>query len=173
MNISVAMSAQAPSSEKGVNTGLVCQESYACGGSEEALFECDECGSLQCQRCELELHRQDRLKNHERVRIGPGHVPYCDTCKGASGSLGFGHRQRAAIRCQGCKTNLCAVCQKRTHSGVNKRKHPISAYPPSKATEGAAAVDEGEAQKRRLLERVRCFLLVDENEEIQVGGWDK
>ncbi|XP_041132472.1 zinc finger FYVE domain-containing protein 1-like [Polyodon spathula] len=162
------MSAQAPSSEKGVNTGLVCQESYACGGSEEAMFECDECGSLQCQRCELELHRQDRLKNHERVRIGPGHVPYCDTCKGASGSPGFGHRQRATFRCQGCKTNLCADCQKRTHSGVNKRKHPISAYPPSKATEEAAAVNEGEAQKRRLLERVRCFLLVDENEEIQV-----
>ncbi|XP_018583295.1 zinc finger FYVE domain-containing protein 1 isoform X2 [Scleropages formosus] len=144
------------------NASLVCQESYACGGSEEAVFECDECGSLQCARCELELHRQERLKNHERTHIRPGHVPFCDTCKGNGG------RHRALVRCQGCKINLCLDCQKRTHSGVNKRKHPLTVYPPPKAAETSLSIDESEAQKARLLEKVRSFLVVDEKEEMQV-----
>ncbi|MBN3304972.1 ZFYV1 protein, partial [Amia calva] len=169
------MSAQGPSSEKGVNTALVCQESYACGGSEEALFECDECGSLQCVRCEQELHRQERLKNHERIRIGPGHVPFCDTCKGGTGSPRNGGRQRAVVRCQGCKTNLCLDCQKRSHSGVNKRKHPLTPYPPCQARETGlgVGVDDTEVQKAKLLEKVCSFLLVDENEEIQVKDEDE
>ncbi|MBN3326232.1 ZFYV1 protein, partial [Atractosteus spatula] len=164
------MSGQGPSSEKGVNTSLVCQESYACGGSEEAVYECDECGSLQCVRCELELHRQERLRNHERTRVRPGHVPFCNSCKGGGAGAGNGGRQRAVVRCQGCKTNLCLDCQKRTHSGVNKRKHPLSLYPPCKSPEAGpdAGEDDPETQKAKLLEKVCSFLLVDENEEIQV-----
>ncbi|XP_048829854.1 zinc finger FYVE domain-containing protein 1 isoform X2 [Brienomyrus brachyistius] len=150
----------------GVGGSLVCQESYACGGSEEAAFECDECKSLQCARCELELHRQERLKNHERTRVGPGHVPFCDSCKGEAGG-----RHRAAVRCQGCKINLCLDCQKRTHSGVNKRKHPLASYPPPKAVD--ASVSEAEVLRAQLLDKVRSFLLVDENEEMQVKDEDE
>lgn len=149
-----------------MNTVLGCQESYACGGSDEATFECDECGSLQCARCELELHRQERMRNHDRVRIAPGHVPFCDSCKGGGG----GGRLRAAVRCQGCKTNLCLDCQKRTHSSVNKRKHPMSVYPPVKAPQ-ENSVDSEESQMEILkaqIERVCSFLLVDEKEEMQV-----
>ncbi|KAG7466365.1 hypothetical protein MATL_G00164100 [Megalops atlanticus] len=169
------MSGQGPSSEKGVNTNLVCQESYACGGSEEAVFECDECGSLQCVRCELELHRQERLTNHERIRIGPGHVPFCDSCKGGNGSPVSGSRNRAVVRCQGCKINLCLDCQKRSHSGMNKRKHPLTSYPPPKPAEADsdAGVDEVEALKARVLEKVTSFLLVDEKEEMQVKDEDE
>lgn len=150
------------SSEKGLNGALVCQESYACGGSEEAAFECDECGSLQCARCELELHRQDRMRNHDRIRIAPGHVPYCDSCKGDGG------RPRAVVRCHGCKINLCLDCQKRTHSGVSKKKHPLAAYPPPKPAEKNSTGDELLDALKAALEQVSSFLLVDEKEEMQV-----
>ncbi|XP_036405696.1 zinc finger FYVE domain-containing protein 1-like isoform X1 [Megalops cyprinoides] len=164
------MSEPDPMLEKGVNSGLACQESYACGGSNEAVFECDECGSLQCVRCELELHRLERLQNHERIRIRPGHVPLCDSCKDSNGGLVSSGRQRAVVRCQGCKVNLCLDCQKRTHSGVNKRKHMIIPYPPPKPEEGGSGAprDEVEEQMVRLLEKVCCFLLVDEDEEMHV-----
>ncbi|XP_069494721.1 zinc finger FYVE domain-containing protein 1 isoform X1 [Ambystoma mexicanum] len=166
------MSAQTPSAtDKGPNTALMCQESYACGGSDEAVFECDECGSLQCQQCEQELHRQERLRNHERVRIKPGHVPYCDSCKSSSGSASpSGARQRAAIRCQVCKTNLCIECQKRAHSGGNRRKHPITVYHVNKTREQQEGdgMDE-ETKRKKMLENVVSFLLVDETETIQVA----
>ena len=166
------MSCPAPSVDKGMNTVLVCQESYACGGSDEASFECDECGSLQCPRCELELHRQERMRNHDRVRVAPGHVPFCDSCKGDAAG---GARLRAVIRCQGCKINLCLDCQKRTHSGANKRKHPLTQYPPPKAVPegGGGDVGDGEAEVEALkaqVERVCSFLLVDDREEMQVNA---
>uniref|UniRef100_A0A669ELM1 Zinc finger FYVE-type containing 1 n=1 Tax=Oreochromis niloticus TaxID=8128 RepID=A0A669ELM1_ORENI len=161
------MSGQGPAVNKGMNTILVCQESYACGGSDEAVFECDECGSLQCARCELELHRQERMRNHDRVRVAPGHVPFCDSCKGDGSCSG---RLRAVVRCQGCKINLCLDCQKRTHGGVNKRKHPLVPYPPAKAPQ-ENSVSAGESDMEILkskLEKVCSFLLVDEKEEMQV-----
>ncbi|KAK0154598.1 Zinc finger FYVE domain-containing protein 1 [Merluccius polli] len=160
------MSGQGPSVDKGMNTVLVCQESYACGGSDEASFECDECGSLQCTRCELELHRLERMRNHDRVRLAAGHIPFCDSCKGDAGCA----RLRAVVRCQSCKINLCLDCQKRTHSGGNKKKHPLTHYPPPKgAPEGAPA--DGEAEMEALkaqVEKVCSFLLVDDREEMQV-----
>ncbi|XP_053469700.1 zinc finger FYVE domain-containing protein 1 [Ictalurus furcatus] len=160
--------------DKGVNGVLVCQESYACGGSDEAAYECDECGSLQCTRCELELHRQERMRNHDRVRIAPGHVPFCDQCKGHAGSPTNGSRHRAVVRCQGCKINLCLDCQKRTHSGVSKRKHPLFAYPPCKAPEKIPNAGDGELDDwKAQLEKVHSFLLVDEKEEMQVKDADE
>lgn len=172
------MSGHGSSSEKGVNTSLICQESYACGGSEEAAFECDDCKSLQCVRCEVELHSQERLKNHERVQIGPRHVPYCDNCKGANGDSG--KRHRSVVRCQNCKVNLCQDCQKRTHSGSSKKKHQLTPYPPPPKPEEAISIqscvqpsvkiaDETKSQRAKLLEKVSSFLLVDENEEMQVS----
>lgn len=161
------MSGQGPAADPGLRAVLSCQESYACGGSDEATFECDECGSLQCSRCELELHRQERMRNHDRVRIAPGHVPFCDSCKGDGGA-----RFRSVVRCQGCKINLCLDCQKRTHSGLNKRKHPLSPYLPARAPQDDS-VCAGEAQMEALraeLEKVRSFLLVDEREEMQVSS---
>ncbi|XP_019134579.2 zinc finger FYVE domain-containing protein 1 [Larimichthys crocea] len=163
-----------PAVDKAMTTVLGCQESYACGGSDEAAFECDECGSLQCARCELELHRQERMRNHDRVRIAPGHVPFCDSCKGDSSCSVSGGRLRAVVRCQGCKINLCLDCQKRTHSGVNKRKHPLTPYPPAKAPQDNN-VNAGESQIELLkaeLEKVCSFLLVDEKEEMQVKDED-
>ncbi|XP_068948198.1 zinc finger FYVE domain-containing protein 1 isoform X2 [Petaurus breviceps papuanus] len=161
------MSAQASPAEKGLNPGLMCQESYACSGTDEAVFECDECCSLQCPRCEEELHRQERLRNHERLRLKPGHVPYCDPCKGPNGHSP-GVRQRAAVRCQTCKINLCLECQKRTHSGGSKRRHPVTIYHVSKAQEQleGEGMDE-ETKRKKMTEKVVSFLLVDETEEIQ------
>nr|XP_033808421.1 zinc finger FYVE domain-containing protein 1 isoform X1 [Geotrypetes seraphini] len=172
------MSAQTPTAEKGLNTALLCQESYVCGGTNEAIFDCDECSSLQCQRCEEELHKEERRRNHERTRIRPGHVPYCDSCKGASGNIMYGSttdtRQRAAIRCQTCKTNLCVECQKRLHSGGNKRKHPVTMYRVHKTWEqqGGAEMDE-ETKRKMMTEKIVSFLLVDETEEIQVKDEDE
>nr|XP_012596572.1 zinc finger FYVE domain-containing protein 1 isoform X2 [Microcebus murinus] len=162
------MSAQTSPAEKGLNPGLMCQESYACSGTDEAVFECDECCSLQCLRCEEELHRQERLRNHERIRLKPGHIPYCDLCKGPNGHLP-GVRQRAVVRCQTCKINLCLECQKRTHSGGNKRRHPVTVYHVSNVQESLEAEEMDEETKRKkMTEKVVSFLLVDENEEIQV-----
>ncbi|KAK0137598.1 Zinc finger FYVE domain-containing protein 1 [Merluccius polli] len=173
------MSGHGSSSEKGVNTSLICQESYACGGSEEAAFECTECKNLQCVHCEEGLHSQEHLKNHERVPIGPGHVPYCDSCKGSNGGSENGKRNRSVIRCLNCKVNLCQDCQKRTHSGGNKRKHPVTSYPPppkpalenlvqTPAQPPVLKDNETKAQAAKLLEHVSSFLLVDENEEMQI-----
>lgn len=168
------MSGHGSSSEKGVNTSLTCQENYSCGGSEEAAFECDDCKTLQCVRCELELHRQEHLRNHDRVPVGPGHVPYCDNCKGGNGD--GSKRLRSVVRCQNCKVNLCQDCQKRTHSGSSKKKHQLISYPPppkqaevntAKTSVQNADVPES-SEKTRLLEKVSSFLLVDENEEMQV-----
>lgn len=165
----LSMSAQTSPAEKGLNPGLMCQESYACSGTDEAVFECDECCSLQCLRCEEELHRQERLRNHERIRLKPGHVPYCDPCKGTNGHSP-GVRQRAAVRCQTCKINLCLECQKRTHSGGNKRRHPVTVYHVTKV-QGLLEEDEldEETRRKKMTEKVVSFLLVDENEEIQVS----
>ncbi|XP_035867688.1 zinc finger FYVE domain-containing protein 1 isoform X2 [Phyllostomus discolor] len=164
----LSMSAQTSPAQKGLNPGLMCQESYACSGTDEAVFECDECCSLQCLRCEEELHRQERLRNHERIRLKPGHIPYCDPCKGPNGHSP-GVRQRAAVRCQTCKINLCLDCQKRTHSGGNKRKHPVTVYNVTKVQEllEEEKMDE-ETKRKKMTEKVVSFLLVDENEEIQV-----
>ncbi|KAI6068272.1 Zinc finger FYVE domain-containing protein 1 [Aix galericulata] len=167
------MSAHTQTAEKGQNTTLLCQESYVCSGTDEAIFECDECRSLQCQRCEEELHQPERLRNHERTRIKPGHVPYCDSCKGANGNIMHasmtGSRQIAAVRCQVCKINLCVECQKRTHAGGNRRKHPVTVYHAGKAQEQEEeeGMDE-ETKRRKMTEKVVSFLLVDETEEIQV-----
>jgi len=172
------MSSHGSSSEKGVNTSLICQESYACDGSEEAAFECNQCKNVQCVSCEAGLHSQDHLKNHERVAIGPGHVPYCDNCKG--GTSENGKRNRSVIRCLNCKVNLCQDCQKRTHSGGSKKKHPVTAYPPppkpavdnggrTPAQPPAPTDHETKAQAAKPLENVSSFLLVDENEEMQVS----
>ncbi|XP_061749814.1 zinc finger FYVE domain-containing protein 1-like isoform X2 [Nerophis ophidion] len=169
------MSGYGSSSEKGVNTSLTCQECYTCGGSEEAVFECEECKTLQCACCDLELHSQERLKNHQRLRISPGHVPCCDNCKRGDN----GKCNRSVVRCQNCKVNLCQDCQKRTHSGGNKKKHQLTPYLPSpKQAEvksvqapvqpAARNVDETESSRTRLLGNVSSFLLVDENEEMQI-----
>ncbi|XP_015249569.1 zinc finger FYVE domain-containing protein 1-like isoform X2 [Cyprinodon tularosa] len=171
------MSGHGSSSEKGVNTSLICQENYSCSGSEEAAFECDDCKTLQCVRCDLELHRQEHLRNHDRVPVGPGHVPYCDNCKGGNGDSS--KRHRSVVRCQNCKLNLCQDCQKRTHSGSSKKKHQLVSYPPSpKPPEGSSKTstktpvqspDVAESTERtRLLEKVSSFLLVDENEKMQI-----
>lgn len=176
------MSGHGSCSEKGVITSLICQESYACGGTEEAAFECDDCRSLQCIRCELELHSQECLKNHERIQIGPGHIPYCDNCKGGNNGEN-GKRHRSVVRCQNCKVNLCQDCQKRMHSSGNKKKHQLIYYPPSSKTTVVSSAqtpalqpvqiaDEIKTQRAKLLEKISSFLLVDENEEMQVSCID-
>ncbi|XP_059505367.1 zinc finger FYVE domain-containing protein 1 isoform X2 [Stegostoma tigrinum] len=143
---------------------LRCQESYACSASE-AAFECDECGSLQCAVCERQLHNQPRLRDHERSRLKPGHLPFCDQCNGNKPS---GGRRRACCRCLACKVNVCAECHRRGHS--NRRKHPVNNYPQPEVEAGL-----GEDQKEhRELDKLRSqtassFLLVDEQEMIQVA----
>ncbi|XP_043554299.1 zinc finger FYVE domain-containing protein 1 isoform X6 [Chiloscyllium plagiosum] len=156
----------ASNSAAGPEQLLRCQESYACSGSE-AAFECDECGSLQCAVCERELHSQPRLRDHERSRLRPGHLPYCDQCNGNKPS---GGRRRACCRCLACKVNVCAECHRRGHS--NRRKHPVSNYP---QLEAEAEAGPGEDHKQQAeLDRLRSqtassFLLVDEQEQIQVA----
>lgn len=68
-----------------------------------------------------------------------------------------------------CKINLCVECQKRTHAGGNKRKHPIAIYNVGKPQEQDEedGMDE-ETKRRKMTEKVVSFLLVDETEEIQV-----
>lgn len=78
-------------------------------------------------------------------------------------------RQRAVVRCQACKINLCVECQKRTHAGGNKRKHPITVYHGGKPQDEEEGMDE-EAKKKKMTENVVSFLLVDETEEIQVSS---
>ncbi|XP_062895121.1 zinc finger FYVE domain-containing protein 1 [Mobula hypostoma] len=140
-------------------SGLRCQESYACSGSE-AAFECDECGSLQCARCERQLHAQARFAEHERRRLQPGHVPYCDQCRSSASGPAPSARPRACARCQSCQLNLCVDCQRRSHA--NRRKHPLLIYPPP--PEAGLSPEE-----QQPIEVTNSFLLVDEKEEIRVA----
>nr|XP_020469604.1 zinc finger FYVE domain-containing protein 1-like isoform X2 [Monopterus albus] len=171
------MSWHGSSSEKGLNTSLVCQQSYDCGGSEDAAFECDECKSMQCVCCEVKLHSQEHLKNLEQVQIGPGNVPYCHSFKGVNGDNGKCHR--SVVCCQNCKVNLRQGCQKCTHSGGNNKKHKLTSCPTSPKLAEVNSVqtsvqpavqiaDETKSQKAKLLEKVSSFLLVDENEKMQI-----
>ncbi|GCC17655.1 zinc finger FYVE domain-containing protein 1-like isoform X1 [Chiloscyllium punctatum] len=154
----------ASNSAAGPEQLLRCQESYACSGSE-AAFECDECGSLQCAVCERELHSQPRLRDHERSRLRPGHLPYCDQCNGNKPS---GGRRRACCRCLACKVNVCAECHRRGHS--NRRKHPVSNYPQPEAEAGPGEDHKQQAELDRLRSQTASsFLLVDEQEQIQVA----
>lgn len=84
------------------------------------------------------------------------------------------------VRCQNCKVNLCQDCQKRTHSGGNKKKHQLTPYPPPPKPAVVSSVqtpvpipvqiaDETKSQRAKLLEKVSSFLLVDENEKMQVS----
>ncbi|XP_040188991.1 zinc finger FYVE domain-containing protein 1 isoform X1 [Rana temporaria] len=170
------MSTQGATTEKSVVAGLTCQENFACSGNNEAVFECDECNTLQCQRCEEALHKQERLQNHERNRIPPGYVPFCSACKGVNTMHNStnGTRQRAVVRCASCKVDLCADCQKRTHSGGNKRKHPLTHYQTINAPEPqeGGKMDE-EIRRKKMTEKVVSFLLVDETEQIQVEDEDE
>lgn len=168
------MSTQGATTEKSVVAGLTCQENFACSGNNEAVFECDECNTLQCQQCEEALHKQERLQNHERNRIQPGYVPFCSSCKGVNTMHNStnGTRQRAVVRCASCKVDLCADCQKRTHSGGNKRKHPLTYYQTMNAPEPqeGGKMDE-EIRRKKMTEKVVSFLLVDETEQIQVSAY--
>uniref|UniRef100_UPI00398EE2AC zinc finger FYVE domain-containing protein 1 isoform X2 n=1 Tax=Pristiophorus japonicus TaxID=55135 RepID=UPI00398EE2AC len=145
--------------------GLSCQESYACSGAA-AAFECDECGSLQCAGCERELHRQPRLGQHQRSRLGPGYSPRCEQCPGPGTGALAAHRPgppAATARCHTCKLNVCADCQRRAHS--NRRKHRLESYPAGPG-EGPG---EGEAERAQPRARAgSSFLLVDHSEQIQV-----
>ncbi|XP_063295846.1 zinc finger FYVE domain-containing protein 1 [Pelobates fuscus] len=170
------MSTQGPT-DKGPRTGLTCQENYACAGNDEALYECDECNTVQCQRCEEVLHKQERLQNHERTRISLGYVPLCAVCKGANPSAVQNStkdaKQRAAVRCLSCKINLCAECQKNTHSSGNKRKHPLSVYQALKSPVQQEVKGDEENLKKKMTENAVSFLLVDETEKIQVTDEDE
>ncbi|XP_028981463.2 zinc finger FYVE domain-containing protein 1-like isoform X2 [Esox lucius] len=129
------MSGHGSLSEKEINTSPICQESYVCEGSGDAAFECDECKSLQCVQCEKQLHSREGMQNHKRVKIDPGHVPYCDSCKRGKEGTVNGHRNRSVVRCQNCKVNLCHQCRKSTHNGGNKKKHQLTTYPTTKPAE--------------------------------------
>uniref|UniRef100_A0A6Q2YSC0 FYVE-type domain-containing protein n=1 Tax=Esox lucius TaxID=8010 RepID=A0A6Q2YSC0_ESOLU len=160
------MSGHGSLSEKEINTSPICQESYVCEGSGDAAFECDECKSLQCVQCEKQLHSREGMQNHKRVKIDPGHVPYCDSCKRGKEGTVNGHRNRSVVRCQNCKVNLCHQCRKSTHNGGNKKKHQLTTYPTTKPAD--SVVDEADVQKAKHLEEVCSFLLVDANEEMQI-----
>uniref|UniRef100_A0A6Q2Z549 FYVE-type domain-containing protein n=1 Tax=Esox lucius TaxID=8010 RepID=A0A6Q2Z549_ESOLU len=144
-----------------INTSPICQESYVCEGSGDAAFECDECKSLQCVQCEKQLHSREGMQNHKRVKIDPGHVPYCDSCKRGKEGTVNGHRNRSVVRCQNCKVNLCHQCRKSTHNGGNKKKHQLTTYPTTKPA-------EHNLTPQKPTEEVCSFLLVDANEEMQI-----
>lgn len=67
-----------------------------------------------------------------------------------------------------CKINLCVECQKRTHAGGNRRKHPVTVYHAGKVQEQEEEEMDEETRRRKMAEKVVSFLLVDETEEIQV-----
>ncbi|ELW65378.1 Mucolipin-2 [Tupaia chinensis] len=127
------MSAQTSLAEKGLNPGLMCQESYACSRTTRLSS-----GVVSAAR---RSSTDNSLRNHEWIRLRPGRVPYCDPCKGPSG-----------------------------HSpGGNKRRHPMTMFHVNKVQESLEAEEiEEEIKKKKMTEKAVSFLLVDENEDIQI-----
>ena len=103
---------------RGVSSIKYCQEKYCCDGENaEAGYECDECGSLQCPKCELKLHELPRTTFHDRRRLEPPapeklcQLPTCTP------------KNYADVRCDECARNMCFDCSQNIHAHGRRKHH--------------------------------------------------
>ncbi len=94
-----------------------CEERFACDGDKvEAVYQCEECGTVQCSQCEIRLHQRAKFAIHDRRRITP--PPKEQICQAHCVEQNF-----ADVTCQNCEENYCQPCYDRLHAFGKKQKH--------------------------------------------------
>ncbi|XP_077868187.1 zinc finger FYVE domain-containing protein 1-like [Saccoglossus kowalevskii] len=93
----------------------LCQEKFACSG-DPAVYECDECGTLQCDHCEKNLHQLPKFLFHDRQKLI--HEQEQKMC-----GVFCNPPNDAVIRCEECDIFMCADCDAKLHSKGKKRTH--------------------------------------------------
>ena len=108
----------ARTTSKGVSSIRYCQEKYCCDGENaEAAYECDECDSLQCAKCESKLHDLPRTTFHDRRQLEPPRpekLCQLPTCA---------RRNYADVHCDECARRLCFDCSQSVHAQGRKKHH--------------------------------------------------
>lgn len=96
-----------------------CSERLACRGPNPcARVFCSECGTNQCEACELLIHEEPRFRHHrDRSPLEPPE-PFL-LCQGAHCSA----ENLADLRCQTCQRSLCYSCDQREHLVNRKLAH--------------------------------------------------
>ena len=111
----------------------LCQEKFNCKEEfAEAIFHCEECGSLQCKNCELRLHELKKFCYHDRTKlIFPPKDELCHSdCT---------ERNYADVHCEKCVKNYCHECYERYHNLGKKKTHtpiPLSQFNKDKVKNG-------------------------------------
>ncbi|XP_064484872.1 zinc finger FYVE domain-containing protein 1-like isoform X2 [Ornithodoros turicata] len=87
-----------------------CGERLACRGpNPSAQLYCSECGTNQCEACELLIHAEARFKEHPPREPVASPDPR-SLCEGPCPEQNL-----ADIRCHTCKKNLCYTCDRNAH----------------------------------------------------------
>lgn len=96
---------------------IFCEERYCCEGeNEEAVFECDECGTKQCITCDEKLHQVAKFEAHERREVqGPPKEKLCQ--------LKCTDKNYADVKCSTCGLNFCHDCFDKMHAHGRRKQH--------------------------------------------------
>ena len=122
------MSGRISKNRRTKSSKIICEERYCCDGeNEEALFECEECHTKQCQSCEAKLHEIPKYEAHDRKRIQP--APAEKLCQ-----LSCKDKNFADVRCTNCELNFCHDCFDKMHAHGRRKNHEkTSVNSPSKS----------------------------------------
>ena len=95
----------------------LCEEKFSCQGEQtDADFECEQCGSLQCKNCEVQIHKLSKYVYHDRRQVVP--PPDEELCQNNCDSKNYGD-----LRCENCDLRYCYECFDRMHSTGRRRQH--------------------------------------------------
>ncbi|XP_077522696.1 zinc finger FYVE domain-containing protein 1-like isoform X1 [Amblyomma americanum] len=111
--------------------------------SEGGLYFCADCGTNQCEGCELLLHQDPRFRDHQ-PRIPVKQPDPQLLCEGFSCQ----RENLADIRCKTCERSLCYACDYQVHLLSRKFAHIKVRFRYyldrlAEAAQSAATVDEG------------------------------
>ena len=93
---------------KSVSSIRYCEERFSCDDDRTlAKYVCDECGTLQCSRCESTLHQLARHVFHDRRRLSvPTVLCQANSCVA---------KNLADVRCADCSMIFCRDCSDQIH----------------------------------------------------------
>ena len=94
-----------------------CQEKFSCDGERiVAKYVCEECGTLQCEDCEVKLHELTKFVFHDRKPLlEPPAEKLCQ--------LSCEEKNFADVRCTNCELNFCHACYDKMHNHGRRRQH--------------------------------------------------
>jgi len=118
----------------------VCQERYACKGTSQAFFSCEDCKTLQCEACENLLHENSRFEFHTRHPIPKTPVDLLCQHKACEDA------NLADVTCKECELRFCYACDSSVHLSGAAKKHTREPIPTSKASANNISNNSGEKE---------------------------